>query len=617
MSITLGSNIASLRAQRQLSRTSSELGTVFERLSSGQRINNASDDAAGLAIADSLKADALILNQGVRNLNDGLSLLSIADAAIENLSGIVVRLEELAAQAANGIYGKEQRKAIDAEAQALSDEFFRISKTTEFNGQKLFTGENPNIALQAGVGNNAIIDASVGGAIGTGNFLSKNSFGVGVAPLSVTTGDFNGDGNLDLITADASGDSARVLLGLGNGSFSTGTSIEAGDLVASVSTGDFNGDGVLDFVSADYNDDTISIFLGHGNGTFSARVSYVAGDAPRSVDTADFNGDGILDLVTADKTDDTVSVLLGLGDGIFAAKTSYTAGEQASSVTTGDFNGDGIVDLATAEYIDSTISVFLGLGNGTFSARTSYAAGSGAFSVNSGDFNADGVLDFVTADTGDDTISVLLGLGDGTFSARTSYVAGDEPQSVSTADFNGDGVLDIVSTERNDNSVSVFLGVGDGSFSARTSFSVGVLPRSVNTGDFNGDGVADIVTADTTDSTVSILLAETKAGVAPLLPFSLETLADARQALPIFQNKREQLAEQRGEIGANQARIEVATNVLTVASENFKAAESQIRDADIAAEAANLTRLQILQQASSAILAQANEQPALALLLLR
>ena len=120
MPITLGSNIASLRGQRQLAKTSAELGTVFQRLSSGQRINKASDDAAGLSIADSLNAKSRIFNQGVRNLNDGLSLLSIADSAIENLSGIVIRLEELAEQSANGVYTNKQRKALDDEAQALS-----------------------------------------------------------------------------------------------------------------------------------------------------------------------------------------------------------------------------------------------------------------------------------------------------------------------------------------------------------------------------------------------------------------------------------------------------------------------------------------------------------------
>ena len=112
MALTLGTNIASLRSQRQLTRNSSELSTVFERLSSGQRINSASDDSAGLAIADSLRADVRIYNQGVRNLNDGISLLNIADASLDSLTTIVTRLEELASQAANGVYGTAQRAAL-------------------------------------------------------------------------------------------------------------------------------------------------------------------------------------------------------------------------------------------------------------------------------------------------------------------------------------------------------------------------------------------------------------------------------------------------------------------------------------------------------------------------
>ena len=104
--------------------------------------------------------------------------------------------------------------------------------------------------------------------------------------------------------------------------------------------------------------------------------------------------------------------------------------------------------------------------------------------------------------------------------------------------------------------------------------------------------------------------------IQPILPFSLSTAAEAKQALSIFQNKRDLLSKQQSEIGANQARIDVARDVLLVAAESFRAAESRIRDADIAQEAANLSRLNILQQAASAVLAQANQQPALALSLL-
>jgi flagellin len=133
MPITIGSNINSLVAQRRLAESSVQLTATFERLASGQRINRASDDAAGLAISDSLKSQARVYTQGIKNLNDGLSLLNIADSVIEQLSGITTRLTELAAQAAKGSYSHVQRKALDAEAQALSDEYFRIKQSATFN----------------------------------------------------------------------------------------------------------------------------------------------------------------------------------------------------------------------------------------------------------------------------------------------------------------------------------------------------------------------------------------------------------------------------------------------------------------------------------------------------
>src|SRR6266436_2837198 len=102
MPITIGSNISSLRAQRQLSLASDEVSQEYQRLSSGMRINKASDDAAGLAIASKLNADTRVYTQGIRNFNDGISLLNTADGAVQGLSTIVTRLKELAEQAANG-----------------------------------------------------------------------------------------------------------------------------------------------------------------------------------------------------------------------------------------------------------------------------------------------------------------------------------------------------------------------------------------------------------------------------------------------------------------------------------------------------------------------------------
>ena len=135
-------------------------------------------------------------------------------------------------------------------------------------------------------------------------------------------------------------------------------------------------------------------------------------------------------------------------------------------------------------------------------------------------------------------------------------------------------------------------------------------------GDYNGDGVSDLATANGGSDTVGVLLSDVTQGISPLEKFSLATQAEARQALPVFQRKLSQLAEQRGQVGAFEARLGVAINKIQAERENYLTAKSQITDADIAFESAQLIRNSILQQAGAAILAQANQAPQLALLLL-
>lgn len=615
-SITLNSNVASLNAQRRLVQSTRSLADSFTRLSSGLRINRAADDAAGLAIAESLKTDQRVFNQGVRNLNDGVSLLSIADSALGELSGIAIRLTELAEQAANGALSNTQRNALDEEAQALKAEYFRISKTTEFNGVKLFDGSFGDLRLQAGFGERGGIVSGLGGRIGTGDLEAATTFGVGSNPTFVDVADFNGDGRLDLVTTNTSDDTLSVLLGDGTGGFAPPTSAAVGNGAIALSAGDFDGDGVLDIATADYGDDTITLLLGRGDGSFEFRASYAVGSNPNSIDTADLNGDGVLDLVTANLSDNTVSVNIGRGDGSFFTTTSFSVGNGPRSVTTGDFNSDGTEDIAVTDETDGTISILIGLGDGSFAPRVSYATGDNPFSLITEDVNGDGKLDLAVADGGSATVSVLLGRGDGSFAARTSFAVGANPFTISTGDFNGDGVLDLITSDAGSSSLSVLLGQGDGSYAPRSSYTVGNTPFSVAAGDIDGDGVLDVIAANYNANSLSVLSGATTDGVAPLLSFTLRTLAGARQALPALKGKIAQLAGQRGEIGAFEARLSTAIVTTRVATQNFASARSQIEDADVAVEAARLVRSQILQQAGAAILAQSNQGPGLALTLL-
>jgi flagellin len=130
--LTINSNIAALNAQRGLASATSSLSTNFTRLSSGLRINKASDDAAGLAIVADLNVDKKIYTQGVRNINDGISYLNIAEGAVGELKNILFRLRELSTQSSNGTLGSAQRQALNSESEALIEEYSRILEVTEF-----------------------------------------------------------------------------------------------------------------------------------------------------------------------------------------------------------------------------------------------------------------------------------------------------------------------------------------------------------------------------------------------------------------------------------------------------------------------------------------------------
>jgi flagellin-like hook-associated protein FlgL len=623
-SISLNSNVASLDAQRRLGESTASLSRSFEQLSSGLRINKPSDDAAGLSVASSLDADARVFNQGVRNVNDGISYLNIAEGATSSLKDILIRMRELATQSSNGTLSDTQRKPLDSENQALIGEYNRILETTDFNGRQLFDPENQEVTVQAGYGESGSITISLGTTTevtkGDGTFQAPQSFATGAAPNSVTVGDFNGDGKADLVTADASDNTVSVLLGNGDGTFQASQPFATAGMPESVAIGDFNGDGNADLVTADGFGKT-SVLLGNGDGTFQAQHSYAVGTSLHSVAIGDFNGDGNSDLVTADYLGNTASVLLGNGDGTFQASQSFATGSGPISVAIGDFNGDGVADLVSADSDGNTASVLLGNGDGTFQASQSFPTAGFPDSVAIGDFNGDGNSDLVTAD-GSGKASVLLGNGDGTFQASQSFPTGGFPDSVAIGDFNGDGKTDLVTADEGGNTASVLLGNGDGTFQPKQSFATGLAPYSVAISDFNGDGTSDIVTADEGGNTASVLLGNgittgQTISIRSLSGISVATLADARDAQGAIDSELQTVNLVAGIIGSGISRLQTAADNLRVGSEGFSEARSRIVDADVAEESANLVQARILQQAGAAVLSQANKAPALALVLLR
>jgi flagellin len=171
VAVSLRSNISSLTAQRRLEQATGELTTIYERLASGRRINRASDDAAGLAVASALNADKRVYNVAGRNLNDAISTSAIINGALDNQGNILGRLAELAEQSANGTLSNAQRKTLQREFDSLSDEYDRISATTIFNGRNLLQG-GEGIDIQAGIrgdANSRIAFSSVDSRRASGN----------------------------------------------------------------------------------------------------------------------------------------------------------------------------------------------------------------------------------------------------------------------------------------------------------------------------------------------------------------------------------------------------------------------------------------------------------------
>lgn len=157
MAISINTNTTSLFAQKNLGMATSGLQDSMSRLSSGLRVRNAADDAAGLAISEDFKAKIRGLNQAHRNANDGVSLAQTADGALKEIGGMLTRMREVSVQARNGTLNTTQRGYLDDEFQELKSEVSRIASTTEFNGVKLLNGANggAGIAFQVGVGTSA------------------------------------------------------------------------------------------------------------------------------------------------------------------------------------------------------------------------------------------------------------------------------------------------------------------------------------------------------------------------------------------------------------------------------------------------------------------------------
>lgn len=610
--------IVAAKIGRVLERTSASLSSSFERLSSGSRINRASDDAAGLAISESLNIDTRVYSQGIRNISDGFSLTNVAESALQQLATITERITELATQSMNGSYSSSQRSAINSEAGALTEEFNRIIESTRYNGIALLAAPNQQLNIQVGYGSD-ILGVTLQGELvnnkGDGTFSAGGTFSSGSAPRAIEAVDINNDSIADLITADTGADTVSIHLGRGDGTFKTALSFVTGDGPHEVTTGDLNGDGHLDIMTADFLSNSVSVLLGNGDGSFKTRTQFTPGVSTRDIKLADFNGDSTLDAITVDTNDNTVSLLLGNGDGSFQAKSSYAVGWSPRVLQIGDLNGDGRLDIATANDGVGEVAVILGTGAG-FSAPSYYNTGTATRSLALSDLNGDGVTDIVTADRGSNEVSVLIGRGNGTFKSSVGYAVAGGPRDVQVTDLNGDGYRDIIASNEFSTDAAVLFGNSDGSFKAASYVTVGADSRQTAIADFNGDGVKDFASVLDASSRVSLMFQGVRR-VTQIEEVDLLSAAGAKEALTRMSELQNKVSRERASLGAFQSRLLVAARTLQTATHTGQEARSRILDADIAAEVSVSVAQRIRQEAGAMVLNRSKLSQELVLNLLR
>ncbi|EPZ50509.1 flagellin [Halobacteriovorax sp. GFR7] len=183
MGIRINTNVASIAAQRAMSLTNKRVGDNLRKLSSGERITRAGDDAAGLAISENLKAQIRGMRQAKRNANDAISLVQVAEGGLNEVSNIIIRLRELAVQTASDTIGDTERAFSDIEFQQLKDEIDRIAKSSNFNGTQLLDGTGGRLEFQVGVNNDPMLDRLTYDAAGSDATITA----LGLSSESVAT----------------------------------------------------------------------------------------------------------------------------------------------------------------------------------------------------------------------------------------------------------------------------------------------------------------------------------------------------------------------------------------------------------------------------------------------
>lgn len=559
----INNNIMAMNTHRQLGMNSAAGAKSVEKLSSGFRINRAGDDAAGLAISEKMRAQIRGLNQASRNSQDSISLIQTAEGAVNETHAILQRMRELAVQSANDTNVDVDREQIQQEMNQLTTEVNRIGNTTEFNTMKLLNGDRGKTVNDGATATSA---------------LKAGTVNVAAAVSGYTT---SGDTSLK----DAVGE----------------ITIVAGEYLSAAGT--TTGDRTIDIVKTASGYD-VTVSAGTGTTTFSADDTL----------TADVNGDfvysnhGISFTITAEEDADvTVGDDLNITDTGTAVETSYAADSAWNIAQT----GAGTVAISNNE-----ITVVQNADNADIRSITIEAT-SASFTVTLGDAASGGntvqvdVYSYTAEGTSltynDHGISFTIAntlSANATASAVISLTGLGTEDSYASTDYTDNSIKFQVGANQNQ---SMDLAIGDMRADALdiSSTTAGAASGSGDPTSYGAVYTSSRVVTDGTNSTSTEYALD------------VSTHENAAAAVSVINDAIEDVSSQRAKLGAVQNRLEYTIKNLDTSAENLQAAESRIRDVDMAKEMMTFTKNNILQQAAQSMLAQANQAPQGVLQLLR
>ena len=658
MALTVATNTGALMAQAAASSVNKEMEMSMERLSTGKRINGAADDAAGVAIASRLTSEITGTNMAIRNAMDGQALIDTAEGAHAEIGNILQRMRELAVQSANDTNDSTDRANLQVEIDQLVAEIDRISQASTWAGQQLLDGDgtganNASFNLQIGSGNQAYdtlnftigamsssalgLDTSASLTVGTPDVGATNA-SVSVASDVITVA--SGYADADISVTQKVGGSTSTAMGMTIADAAGVISISGAALanddvyallgattVTSYTVSDAAG--VLTLTAGDVKAADI-VYADNGTAT---SVDIAETDNTLTVDTSSGDTDGDITLAIDSTTTVTVSYDTSVDtDATVAAKTM--AAINAQTTTTGvratiNASDSAVVDLerigiaadqagaanaltllvdgvqtnvtfAAGDTIDGMLTKIATAYNTTASGEPIAAtkaltnATTGTITLARTDALVDGTLDVVI--DGGSAIEVSVSKGD-TFTeiatavktavdAVTSTVGAEGTVSGDTVTISRVFAAGDISIDVNGTSVTTTLAGGETAAQVATAINTQIAAQSFT----------DVTNTDNGDGTVTLAAVD----------FGVDSQTAATAAVATLDAALQSLSSQRAELGGLSNRLDSTVNNLTSISSNLQAGRGRIEDADFAAETTSLAKSQILQQASTAMLAQAN-----------